>query len=75
MKKNGKPTRRGLFGAAALPLVAQENSNPSNPAQTVPAQTIPEQTELIRRGVAVNVAALKKYKLDMATEPAFTFKA
>ncbi|MDX2269457.1 MAG: hypothetical protein NW208_15240 [Bryobacter sp.] len=67
MKKNWKPTRRGLFGAAALPLVAQESSNP--------AQTVPAQTELIRRGVAANVAALKKYKLDMATEPAFTFKA
>jgi hypothetical protein len=61
-----KSTRRQMFLAAALPLSASAQ---------VPVRVSEPERERIRRAMQDNAAVLRKIKLAMETEPAFTFRA
>jgi hypothetical protein len=69
-----KITRRGLVlggaGVSAAPLLAQAPQAP--PAV---GSTPEEELAAARKQNASNAAALDKFRVPMATEPAFQFKA
>lgn len=61
-------TRRDLGLALALPAAAAAQNPPAEPAKE-------DLLEAARNQIRNNSAALAKYKIDIALEPAFQFKA